>query len=372
MSSIFLHFESKLLFVNRFVVISTTGKNDSIDLTDCDILQFWVDCVNIIFNFSVKNVTRKGVPMNKIRVAFIGAGFITEYHARGLSLIPEIEISAWCARSQESAEKRAQQFGGEVGSMSEILKRKDIEAILVCSPTHLHYEHVRSILEAGKRVFCEKPFTRTLEQAKALMDRGKDKIYVGHVLRFFQQYSLAREMVIQGELGTIHKIICRRLNSNPVGSQNWFNEMEKSGGVLLDLLIHDFDWLLWTLGPPEDLQVQTFPNKDLSGWLHAQVKLSWQHGVSAEVEGSWLHDRFEHHLLVESSKGHLKYSPEGNNLILKTDHSFNKIPLDATDPYELQMRNFVGWLKGDQKPGVTLQEAYQALEISLRALDTRP
>ncbi|RMD88601.1 MAG: gfo/Idh/MocA family oxidoreductase [Calditrichaeota bacterium] len=309
--------------------------------------------------------------MNKIRVAFIGAGFITEYHARALSLIPDVEIVAWCARSPKSAEKRARQFGGEICSMAEILKRKDIEAILVCSPTHLHYEHVSSVLKSSKRVFCEKPFTRTLEEAKALMVLGQNEIYVGHVLRFFQQYSLAREMVIQGELGNIYKIICRRLNSNPEGSQNWFNQMEKSGGVLLDLLIHDFDWLLWTFGQPESLKVQTFKDKDPKGWLHALVTFTWNKGMMAEVEGSWLHDRFEHHLLVESSKGRLKYSPEGNNLILETDRSFNKIPLDATDPYELQMRNFVGWLKGDQKPGVTLQEAYQALEISLRALDTR-
>ncbi|RMD91669.1 MAG: gfo/Idh/MocA family oxidoreductase [Calditrichaeota bacterium] len=308
-----------------------------------------------------------------MKVGFIGAGGITEAHARALKRLPGVEIAAWASRSGESAAEKARRYGGEAMELLALLDRTDIQAVLICTPTSLHKEHVLQALQAGKKVFCEKPLARSLSQARDIIAQGEGHIYVGHVLRFFHEYSRARKIIQRGDLGEIQRIVCRRLNCPPGGSQGWFDNPEQSGGVVLDLLIHDFDWLLWTLGGPRQVEVIPHPEKDASGWRYAVARLHWDNHTTAEVEGSWMHDHFEHYLYAKGEKGYLRFDMrQPDKLTLFVEDYKKEIPLKGLpDPYEIQMAHFIGWLQGLNPPIVTLQEAQKALVLALQVLEAQ-
>lgn len=306
----------------------------------------------------------------KIGLGFLGAGGITHAHARGLQRLKNVEIVAWSSGSGESARKQATAYGGKAVSEQELLAMPEVDAVLICTPTPLHHEQVLAALAAGKRIFCEKPFARTHEQAEELAAQANGRIYVGHVLRFFHEYRRAREIVQRGDLGDIKHVVCRRLNPPPRGSGDWFHDAEQSGGVLLDLVIHDFDWLLWTFGPAASLTARGVAGKDPAGWRHAIAELRWDSGMKAEVEGSWLHPQHERHLLVEGTRGTLLVGPEQADTMLLRKSGYEKtIPLAGLpDPYQIQMQHFAAWLMGLNEPVVAVADAVAALEVSLQAL----
>ena len=302
-----------------------------------------------------------------IKVGFVGAGAIAGLHAKGLKKLRGVEIAAWCSRSVESARQMAATYGGEALSFEQMLAREDIRGLLVCTPTPLHARQVLAALQAGKKVFCEKPLARTLQEAEAIRKRGEDRVYVGHVLRFFHEYRRAHELIQRGTLGTISRVYCQRLNTFPRGSRDWFADPKQSGGVLLDLLIHDFDWLLWTFGAPASLQVE---GKEGGGWHHVVVHLHWKTGMVATVEGSWLHDQFEHTFRVEGESGSVDFSMQDGVLKLSLQNSEKITSLrNLPDPYDVQMAHFVGWLQGQTEPVVRLEEAVAALRLSLAAIE---
>lgn len=306
----------------------------------------------------------------KIKIGFLGCGRITERHANGLKRLKMVELAAWSSFGMRSAQKMAKKFGGKAMSTQEMLAHKNITAVLVCMPTFLHHEIVLHALDSGKKVFCEKPLARTITEADEMLEKGGEQIYTGHVVRFFHQYNRARQIIQRGDLGQIKKVICRRLNVARSGSENWLDDPEKSGGVLLDLLIHDFDWLLWSFGKPDHLHVQTDPEKDPEGWRHAIVELKWQDGLQADVEGSWMQEISESSLIIEGTQGSLKVEPHKPDAMILTSNGYERaISLAGLpNPYDMQMQHFTGWLNGMLEPVVSLKEAREALALSLQAI----
>ncbi len=309
-----------------------------------------------------------------MRLGFIGAGAIAAVHAEALKSLHRADIVAWSSRRAESAQKRAQQFGGEPMPLDAMLARRDIDAVVICSPTHLHLEHVRAAVQADKKVFCEKPLARTLTDCEEIIRLGEGRVYVGHVLRFFHAYQQAHEIVRRGDLGQVRRVACHRLNGIPEGSQNWFLDFEKSGGVILDLIIHDFDWLLWTFGEPDDIRVEVETQKDPQGIRHALVHWHWNDGKQATVEGSWLHDGFEQRFRIDGAEGYIESRPgERPELVIARGEAEKHMPLRGLpDPYALQMLHFLDWLAGRHRPRVSLQEATRAVAVALKAIEHLP
>lgn len=311
---------------------------------------------------------------NKIKIGFVGAGHIAKRHANALANLPSLEIAGWSASRLANAEAAAANYGGNAMPTEALFAAPEIDAVLLCTPTFLHFEQLQQALAAGKKVFCEKPLTRDLRDADALLEQENAHIYVGHVLRFFHAYNRARQIIQRGDLGAIRRVVSRRLGKQRSGSGDWLQTTEKSGGVLLDLVIHDFDWLLWTFGEPSQLTVQTDAEKDASGMRYAKVHLTWENGLKAEVEGSWLNEESESSLLVEGDAGMLTVSPpQPEEIVVKNDQYERAISLAGLpDPYVMQMKHFVGWLNGLLDPIVSLQEARAALALSLRAIEACP
>lgn len=133
-----------------------------------------------------------------------------------------------------------------------ILRDPLVEIVSICTPTPTHADLAIRALRAGKNVLLEKPIALTLTDARAIREVAKQSsgvLMVAHVVRFFDGYRAIRESVASGAIGAVLSARATRISAKP-GPSDWWHDESKSGGVLVDFAIHDFDQLNLFLGTP--------------------------------------------------------------------------------------------------------------------------
>ena len=306
-----------------------------------------------------------------LRFGVIGAGHTARLHAQALRSIPGADITAWAAAHVENATRAADEFGGRPMTASELLERDDVDVVIVATPTDRHARLTIRALQRQKHVFCEKPMTRTLAEAEAVCEaesQSSARLFVGHTTRFFENYRRARELLLAGEIGRLRRIVCRRLNYLLAPPTAWFWEFERSGGCILDLLIHDFDYLCWLQGQPSRVEAGTDPTKDPSGFKHAFVYLRFANDVRAEIEGSWIDTTKQRMVLFEGEAGQIRLDSVAEPLTLENRRGRTEFAIAATDPYQSQMQHFIDRLVSEKPFRVTSEDARNALAVALTAL----
>ncbi|MGQ9599851.1 MAG: inositol 2-dehydrogenase [Anaerolineae bacterium] len=186
----------------------------------------------------------------KINVGVIGTGRIGRLHAENLQYrIPEANLVAVSDVIMEAAEKVASELGVRAvyADPRYILDDKDIEAVLICSSTDAHAPLIEQAAEAGKQIFCEKPIALDLaaiDRALATVDRAGVKLQIGFNRRFDPNFRRIQEAVATGRIGTPHllRITSRDPQPPPLAY------IKVSGGIFLDMTIHDFDMARFLMG----------------------------------------------------------------------------------------------------------------------------
>jgi len=147
--------------------------------------------------------------MSKIKVGVIGTGFIGPAHIEGLRRLGNIEVTALAESSTELAESKAKSLGIEeyYGDYKELLKKKDIQSVHICSPNYLHYQMAKEALEAGKHTICEKPLAISVAEAEELIDLADKKGLVNAVNFNIRYYPLSRQMRTMVEKGDVGDIL---------------------------------------------------------------------------------------------------------------------------------------------------------------------
>jgi len=274
----------------------------------------------------------------------------------------------------------------------EAIAKDDFEALIaavdvvdVCLPTDLHHEAGMKAIAAGRAVFMEKPLSRDIRSAIELADaaeRAGVPLMPGQVVRFFPEFRTGRDMVVRGAIGKPAAARTRRGGKAPMGSQGWFMDHARSGGILLDLAIHDFDWLRWTLGEVKSLYSRSVAAKTGSGPDYALTTLTFENGCVAHVESTWMDPNgFRASYEIAGSDGLVHFdSREQPALRIKTsaeegagpDHlSVAETPLAPTDdPYYLELRAFLDAVGQRRVPPVTAYDGVAALSIALAALES--
>jgi len=323
--------------------------------------------------------------MKEIRIGIIGAGTMGGVHASCYQEIPEVQVAAICEFEPGEGRELAQKAGAKLYStVDALIEDPAVEVVDICTPTHLHAQHVLQAVAAGKHVICEKPLARNLSEAEKMIetcDKVGVKLFVGHVVRFFPEYALARRILESGRIGKPAVIRTSRNGSFPRGKQNWFGNRQLSLGPIGDLLIHDFDFLRWCFGEVERVYAKTLHSGQLPDLDYALVTLRFRRGPLAHCEGSWAHApgtffvRFE----IAASDGLIEYDSRKNIPITLTQRK----PIDGTtprvaipesplteSPYTTELRHFILCLTQGTEPLVTAYDALKALEIALAALDS--
>lgn len=187
---------------------------------------------------------------NTINVGIIGAGRIGRVHAENLAYrIPQARVMAVSDVVSAAAQQCAADFN--IPTVFEdhrsLLASDEIEAVVICSSTDTHAQFISEAAEAGKHIFCEKPIALDLniiDQALARVERSGVKLQIGFNRRFDPNFKQVQEMVAAGQLGQPHllHIISRDPAPPPL------EYIKVSGGLFLDMTIHDFDMARYLMG----------------------------------------------------------------------------------------------------------------------------
>lgn len=186
----------------------------------------------------------------QINVGMIGAGRIGRVHAENLAYhIPEANVVAIADIFVEAAEKCAADFGipSAFQNHRAIMENDQIDAVVICSSTDTHAQFIEEAAAAGKHIFCEKPIDfdlKRIDQALAAVEKASVKLQIGFNRRFDPSFKRVRDMVAGGEIGTPHMvhIISRDPAPPPL------DYIKVSGGIFLDMTIHDFDMARYLIG----------------------------------------------------------------------------------------------------------------------------
>lgn len=231
-----------------------------------------------------------------VNVGLIGLGFAgANLHMPPLKKNKHVNIVIACDEdSNKSASFRSAhsvEHAHTTMRWSDVVSDPEVQAVFIATPTPTHREIAIAALENGKHVFCEKPVALTLEDAYAMRDAAaKHKsqlLMIGQVLRYWPDYVEANQIVKSGKLGEVRIARTFRATSMPSG---WYADETQSGGVILDLALHDIDFLVWTLGEVESVYAQgeNCLGKGVADFVdYAQIHLNFKSGAIAHLEASW-------------------------------------------------------------------------------------
>jgi len=327
--------------------------------------------------------------MTTLDICVVGYGLMGSIHAACWNMIEEVKIRAFTGRNVKKAEEVASSYGGRAYStLEEALKNENIDIVDICTPTYTHKDFTVLAAERGKHILCEKPISLTLEHADEMTvaaRRAGVKFMVAHCLRFFSEYAKTKELVDSGSIGD--PIISRALRAGPLPTWGpWFSDQAKSGGVAIDLAIHDIDFLRWCF---EDevtrvyASVSRLVHKDVGIDDHALILIRFKKGGIAHVEANWAVPQqypFTTTLEIAGTKGIIfldnhstipvKVIKDDSTHVVAPDTlpSVPGMPLPfPIDPYYREILHFVECIKVDKEPMTGGGEARKALEVALAA-----
>jgi predicted dehydrogenase len=294
-------------------------------------------------------------------------------HGRQYGKMPDVELGFY-DRSPERAASFQSSFGGqEMGSTEALIAWADV--VDVCLPTDLHADACLAAIAAGRAVFCEKPLARDLASAIGVVeaaDKAGVPLMPGQVVRFFPEFATGNRLVKSGAVGDPAVARTRRGGSAPFGAGGWFMDAARSGGILLDLAIHDFDWLRWTLGEVKTVHARRVRVE--SGAEYALTVLSFESGCLGHVEATWMDPSgFRTTFEVAGSGGLIEFdSRTSPSLRISTGPTKStENPLgELDDPYYKEIRAFLDSVKDGTPPPVTGLDGVKALAISLAAIQS--
>jgi predicted dehydrogenase len=229
-----------------------------------------------------------------VNIALVGAGEIGAVHALAHAAVPGTRLAAVCDVHVEQARQLAEQVGSTaVADLDALLADPQIEGVDLCVPNHLHRGLAIRALEAGKHVLCEKPISLCLDDADAMLAAAQQAgrfLMIGHVLRFWPEYVLARQAVSDGRIGEVLLASGRRMVSllaGTPGADGWRRDPSRSGGAVLDMQIHDLDIFCWLLGRPESIFSRGVRSAD-GAWNHVFTLVDFAGGRRGFTEASFM------------------------------------------------------------------------------------
>ncbi len=230
----------------------------------------------------------------KLRFGVLGAGRIGKIHIENLvNRIPGVQVVALADVAAQEREAVAARFGiGKTfADYREMLALPEVDAVAICGPTNLHYQMIVDAAARGKQIFCEKPIDLSLEKVQAAnqeVARRGVRMLVGFNRRFDPNFLKVREIVAGGKVGKPHFL--RITSRDPAPPPEAY--IRASGGIFLDMTIHDFDMARYLMGS-EVSEVYTRaavlvdPVFEKAGdWDTAVVTLTFENGAFGSIDNS--------------------------------------------------------------------------------------
>ena len=314
-----------------------------------------------------------------MNLAVIGCNSMGVVHAR-MATNCGARIVACGDKHRGVAESFADRFGAEpTDDCLAAIARPDVDIVAITTPTPTHLEYILAAAAAGKHIFCEKPFCRTVaecKQAIAAAKKAKVKLFVGHVVRYCPEFEAVRTQIAAGKVGAPGFVKLYRGGAFPGGVNGWYRDYAMSGGVTLDSMIHDFDWLRYVFGEPERIYCQALRRLVPEPMDYSMATVRMKCGVLAKVIGTWAHPTgFRIEVEICGDKGMIQYSSDESALVTQKRQEpgirpgvfIPETPV-AVSPYQLEWEDFLVWIEGRASVRVTPEDAVAAVRMATAAL----
>ncbi len=318
--------------------------------------------------------------MDKVKVALVGFGSMGSAHYYAYEGIEDMELIAVCdLRTEQAREKLGDRALPVYGSLEELLANEKPDIIDLVTPSYLHADMVVKCLEAGVNVLCEKPMaieTEELQKMLAAAKRSGKLFMVAHVVRFMAPYRFLADELKNPENGKLLRLDMKRISGVPTWSwENWMLDEKKSGGVGIDLSVHDIDYVQSVLGLPDDVRATYMPLKNNSSFMLSEFRYG---NAIVTCEGTWYKADipFMAEFLAVFENGYVQYK---NGTLTKNQQKVelaaNKMTVDlgmnisGDNAYQSEIAYFISCVKkGEQPTFVTPDSSADSIRLVRSAM----
>lgn len=318
--------------------------------------------------------------MNKINLAILGLGRIGKIHAENIISLNECNLKIIIDPISDSDNNFTDLGVKQSKHFDDLLNESDIDGVIICSPSKYHVSQIKSLSELTKNIFCEKPLGLSIEEildVKSLVSKKNLNLHIGFNRRYDPDFSELKRQISNGEIGDLHmiKITSRDPAPPPI------SYIKKSGGIFLDMTIHDFDMVKYLSGSEiSELYVKggCFVDPEIEKAKDvdtAIINMSLKNGVLATINNSRKAVYgYDQRIEVLGSKGVLKVENKLLNKVVKgTGEGFissnpQNFFIDRYEQsYEKELMNFVQSIKGDLVDHADADDGLHALKAGLAA-----
>jgi UDP-2-acetamido-3-amino-2,3-dideoxy-glucuronate N-acetyltransferase len=317
---------------------------------------------------------KKSKPSKVISVAVVGAGYWGKNLVRNFHQLDSLKLI--CDKNESLlADFRSQYSEVETClAISEVMKRKDIEGVIISTPAETHFNLAREALLAGKNVLVEKPLVLHEKEALELIELAAEKkrvLMVGHLLQYHPVFVRLKEMASAGELGRINYIYSHRLN---------LGKIRREENILWSFAPHDISMILALAGEEPESVLATGGN-----FLHQKIAdvttthLEFPSGLQAHIFVSWLHPFKDQKLVVVGDRKMAVFDdtqPWPDKLLLYP-HYINwknhlpvpckaepeRVKISEAEPLQHECRHFLDCISNGSEPITDGQEGLKVLRV---------
>lgn len=319
----------------------------------------------------------------RLKVGLLGLGRLGKVYARDLAAsIPYTELVAVADPDDVALRSVAEEY--EVrrayADPLELIGEAAVEAVVIVSPTHTHKPLVAAAAETGKAIFCEKPLSISPSEAAAMretVERTGVFFQMGFMRRFDRGYAAAKERIDAGELGK--PVVFKSSSRDPFRPSLEYLHPDSSGGIFVDMGIHDFDLALWLFGPIQEVHsvggVLAYPEIESVGDIdNAIVNLTFADGRIGTIDlsrnGVYGYDIRTEILGTEGTIriGYLRETPI--TILRKNQVSHDTVPYFMerfAEAYTRQLENFALNALESRPPPVGIDDGIAALDVAVAA-----
>ncbi len=323
----------------------------------------------------------------KLKVGVIGLGSMGSTHLDIYSQISEVEVVALADPKKnrlDGSSKAEGNIGGQAqGSVvgfeakqyldgMDLIDDPDIELVDICVGTNLHFIFVEAALAKGKHVLVEKPLARTYDEAKKIVElalNSSTNIMSAMCLRYWPAWVWLKKVIDNKQYGRCLSLTCKRQTSHPPGT--FYSNDDECGGALLDLHVHDTDFINYCFGIPRAVFSQGY--KGPSGGIdHVATHYIYDQSQNAPLvtaEGTWTMQEgygFNMSYTANFEKATACYllDDEETLTLFRSSYEPEIIKLDEGMGYEFEIRSFVDEiLRGEKSDMTLLNQAAKSIAI---------
>jgi predicted dehydrogenase len=316
-------------------------------------------------------------------------------HAQCHAALPNAQLVAIADPEPDRRREFADIYNARpYASVEEMVADASIDMIDICMPTYLHRRAVETAAAAKKHILCEKPMALTAADCDAMIgavEKAGVRFMTGHVIRFWPEYTVIKQILDSGRFGKIRWASATRVSPPPTWSwKEWLFNEKLSGGAVLDLHIHDLDFLAWILGMPKTVSAAGVNGRGgaldnvwttmtghpegavgfAEGSLDMAAGFPFTMGLKVVLEGASieLNTRLSPDVLVAEPDGSVENPAIPQVEVPATTGAGTAGNISALGGYFIEVKYFVDCVdKGEAPSTVTPEEAKVAVELCVAA-----